>query len=259
MTPGSSVASNVAVGAAALGSRITADMLATCVQHIKDLLGSIETIQQALLRQEHGIDHTEHHENLIASYFQARETLDNAFLGRSLDQTQNHVDVQAASRITDEESLRNVCGSPRLGTRTRASQRERIDSINSSGEIGARLTSRERELRCRAAPDLYQRSRYRRRSTVVINPSHATEDMMLIEFDDRADSRDEVMVGIQDNRMIFGCFPTGAIKRGPTKRGPKRVCSSRGSHFDPAEGNQRKASESDEEVDVLLREWITLV
>lgn len=69
------------VAALALGSTIPPGSLETCVRHIRDLLGDIEALQQALTQQVDGDDCSAHHQNLLGSYFRARGHLDAVLLG----------------------------------------------------------------------------------------------------------------------------------------------------------------------------------
>lgn len=74
---------DLTMAAAAIGSTITPKTLATCVQHVRNLLEDIETLQQALTTQVDGDDHSEHHQSLIGSYFRARGHLDNVLFSGS--------------------------------------------------------------------------------------------------------------------------------------------------------------------------------
>lgn len=73
----------LAAAASTVGSTINPDTLEKCVQHIRDLLENIETLQQALSKQVDGDDHSEHHQSLIGSYFRARTHLDSVLFGTS--------------------------------------------------------------------------------------------------------------------------------------------------------------------------------
>jgi hypothetical protein len=72
------------VVAVALGTSITPETLEACVQHIRSLLENIETLQQALTVKVEGGDHSEHYQNLIGSYFQARSHLDSVLLSGTM-------------------------------------------------------------------------------------------------------------------------------------------------------------------------------
>jgi hypothetical protein len=67
---------DLTVAIKAIGSTINPKTLETCVQHVRTLLSSIETLQQALTDAVDGSDHSAHHQTLVNSYFAARGHLD---------------------------------------------------------------------------------------------------------------------------------------------------------------------------------------
>lgn len=68
-------------------STINLDSLGKCVNHIRNLLENIETLQQALTNQVDGDDNSEHHQSLIGSYFKTRSHLDEVLFGSSRSST----------------------------------------------------------------------------------------------------------------------------------------------------------------------------
>jgi hypothetical protein len=74
---------DLTIAAVAIGSTINPKTLETCVNHIRTLLENIETLQQALTNKVEGDDHSQHHQSLVGSYFQARGHLDSVLLGGS--------------------------------------------------------------------------------------------------------------------------------------------------------------------------------
>ncbi|KAI8934405.1 hypothetical protein NX059_009140 [Plenodomus lindquistii] len=82
----------------AIGSTVTPESLAHCVQHVQSLLESIQTLQQALTHAVAGDDHSDHHQALLGSYLRTREQLDIVLLGSSVSK---HLE---ASGVKDEAS-----------------------------------------------------------------------------------------------------------------------------------------------------------
>lgn len=74
---------DLAMTASIVGSTITIESLATCVDKIRGLLQNIESVQQTLASAGPGDDHSEHHQGLVASYFRTRACLDQVVLGSS--------------------------------------------------------------------------------------------------------------------------------------------------------------------------------
>ncbi|KAF3034229.1 DNA-directed RNA polymerase II subunit RPB1 [Didymella heteroderae] len=73
------------MAAKAIGSTITTQSLAECVDKVRELLQNIESLQQALASARPGDDHSCHHQGLVASYFLTRAHLDQVLLGNSRD------------------------------------------------------------------------------------------------------------------------------------------------------------------------------
>ncbi|KAF1946191.1 hypothetical protein EJ02DRAFT_313896, partial [Clathrospora elynae] len=67
----------------AIGSTIDSETLLECVDHIQNLLGDIETLQQALAKKVDGYDHSDQHQSVVGSYLLARGHLDSVLLGSS--------------------------------------------------------------------------------------------------------------------------------------------------------------------------------
>lgn len=75
------------LSALSIGSTINPESLGKCVEHIRNLLGDIEALQQALADQVDGDDHSDHHQTLIGSYFNTRSHLDGVLFGSSRSST----------------------------------------------------------------------------------------------------------------------------------------------------------------------------
>jgi hypothetical protein len=75
--------SDLLKAASSISSTINPETLATCVNHVRNLLVDIETLQLALARKVDGDDHSDHHQKAIGSYFIARSHLDSVLLGNS--------------------------------------------------------------------------------------------------------------------------------------------------------------------------------
>ncbi|KAB2108594.1 hypothetical protein AG0111_0g3514 [Alternaria gaisen] len=86
--------------ASSISSTINPETLATCVNHVRNLLVDIETLQLALAREVDGDDHSDHHQKVIGSYFIARSHLDSVLLGNSkakFTNTQNQQPISETS------------------------------------------------------------------------------------------------------------------------------------------------------------------
>jgi hypothetical protein len=95
------------LSAMAIASSINPKTLETCVQHVRSLLDSIETLQQALTSAVDGSDHSTHHQSLIDSYFRARGHLDGVIFRGSL-QHNLVTDTQSGVELTKKPPL--PCG-----------------------------------------------------------------------------------------------------------------------------------------------------
>jgi hypothetical protein len=80
---GSISSSDLFKTASAIGSTISPDTLATCVNHVRGLLADIEILQHALAKKVDGDDRSDYHQKAIGSYFVARSHLDSVLLGNS--------------------------------------------------------------------------------------------------------------------------------------------------------------------------------
>lgn len=69
--------------ASIIGSTINPTTIATCVNHVRQLLANIENLQSALANSVDGDDNSDHHQRAIGSYFVARSYLDSYLLGNS--------------------------------------------------------------------------------------------------------------------------------------------------------------------------------
>ncbi|KAH3917173.1 hypothetical protein HBI56_121440 [Parastagonospora nodorum] len=92
------------LSAMAIASSINPKTLETCVQHVRSLLDSIETLQQALTSAVDGSDHSTHHQSLIDSYFLARGHLDGVIF-RGSPQQDLVTDTQPSVESTKKPSL----------------------------------------------------------------------------------------------------------------------------------------------------------
>jgi hypothetical protein len=79
----SNMTTTLTMTASAIGSTINSGTLAECVDHVRILLGDIETLQQALAKNADGDDHSDQHQILVDSYFRVRSRLDSVLLGSS--------------------------------------------------------------------------------------------------------------------------------------------------------------------------------
>jgi hypothetical protein len=96
---------SLAMATATIGSTINPKTLETCVQHVRTLLNSIESLHHALTNAAEGDDHSEHHQTLIGSYFCARGHLDSVLFSGS--QQQSASEEQRPQAVYDEsESMR---------------------------------------------------------------------------------------------------------------------------------------------------------
>ncbi|KAF9693507.1 hypothetical protein EKO04_008472 [Ascochyta lentis] len=108
---GQTAVPDTVVAASTINSTITAQSLATCVDHVRNLLRHIETLQEALVTTAPGEDHSGQHQNLVDSYFQTRDHLDQVVLGSSKHKlspsTANPGGVGNCSHITKREQSEN--------------------------------------------------------------------------------------------------------------------------------------------------------
>ncbi|KAJ4342818.1 hypothetical protein N0V95_006836 [Ascochyta clinopodiicola] len=106
-----SATSDPVMAASTINSTITVQSLATCVDHVRNLLAHIETLQNALAATEPGGDHSEHHQNLVDSYFRTRGHLDEVMLGSSkhklYSSTTGAVEVQTSDHAVKQRQLEN--------------------------------------------------------------------------------------------------------------------------------------------------------
>lgn len=99
--------------ASSISSAINPETLATCVNHVRNLLVDIETLQLALAREVDGDDHSDHHQKAIGSYFIARSHLDSVLLGNSKakftsTQTQQIISETSAKSAASELQRKSV-------------------------------------------------------------------------------------------------------------------------------------------------------
>ena len=102
----------------AIASSINPQTLETCVQHVRSLLDSIETLQQALTNAVDGSDHSTHHQSLIDSYFRARGHLDGVIF-RGSPQQDIVTDAQSDVELTKQPALSSRRASTRDGARVK--------------------------------------------------------------------------------------------------------------------------------------------
>ncbi|RMZ66073.1 hypothetical protein GMOD_00005140 [Pyrenophora seminiperda CCB06] len=79
-----------AFGMATIGSTMTCDTLADCVDSIQTLLKDIQMLEQAMASNSRGDDHSENHQRAVGSYFRARSQLDSILLGGNADSLGNN-------------------------------------------------------------------------------------------------------------------------------------------------------------------------
>ncbi|KAJ4403549.1 hypothetical protein N0V91_006422 [Didymella pomorum] len=92
------------VSVAAIDSTITADNLATCVDHVRNLLRDIEALQKTLAAASPGDNHSAQQQKLINSYFVSRSHLDGVILGSS---TGNSIVRQTSTKARRVEVVLN--------------------------------------------------------------------------------------------------------------------------------------------------------
>lgn len=102
-----------------IASSITVDNLATCVQHVKSLLENIENLQQVLADSTEGKDTSDHHQNLVDSYFRAQCHLESVLLGNptkrklSISGTTLHSELSRTSTESGRQSTIGPDSHPR--------------------------------------------------------------------------------------------------------------------------------------------------
>jgi hypothetical protein len=139
------------VAASALASTISPETLAKCVDHVRNLLQNIETLQQALATKVDGDDHSDHHQRAVGSYFRARSHLDNILLGNSkagtpnsggpvpssFEHVQNGIQVAMPMRAQERSEASDHAGFAKK--KARAEDRERARAKAETREKVAKL------------------------------------------------------------------------------------------------------------------------
>jgi hypothetical protein len=128
---------DITVAAAAMGSTINLKTLDTCVRHVRMLLENIENLQQAFTNEIDGDDHSQHHQNLIGSYFRARDHLDSVLFSGS-DNPGEKIATPNGSALTlgeyktyTKNANTNSLPSVDLGTENEARGASRVSKLRS--------------------------------------------------------------------------------------------------------------------------------
>lgn len=131
-------AQDMAIAIQAISSSINPKTLASCAQHVRSLLDSIETLQQALTNVVDGSDHSTHHQGLIDSYFRARGHLDGVIF-RGSPQQDSVTDAKSGAELTKKLSLSSGSASTHGGARVKP--QIVIDFGTTKGKVSARNVS----------------------------------------------------------------------------------------------------------------------
>jgi hypothetical protein len=108
--------SNGVFRASSIASSITVDNLKTCVEHVRSLLEDIETLQQVLSEDNEGKDTSDHHQNLVDSFFRARGHLETVLLGNPMGRNTSLSGAtlrESVSRDSAESGQQSATGSDR--------------------------------------------------------------------------------------------------------------------------------------------------